>query len=225
MTRPILDSGGTLDKFIGDAVMAFWGAPRPDAQHALHACEAALTNRDRLRELNLKWEKEGRPRFDARAALHTGEVIVGNIGSADRFDYTVIGDSVNLASRMEGLNKRYGTCLMISETTYDLVKDQMIARPLDRVSVKGKAIAINVYELLGARGKVSDADVKRAERHAEGFRLYLARKFEEALAVFKDLAAENEKDAAVRVLVARCETFVATPPRADWDGSEHITTK
>jgi len=225
MTKPILASGGTVDKFIGDAVMAFWGAPRPDALHARHACEAALINRDRLAVLNARWEKEGRPRLDARAALHTGEVIVGNVGSHERLDYTVIGDSVNLASRLEGLNKRYGTSLMISETTYEQVKDVMIARPLDRVSVKGKAAVVDVYELLGKRSSVSPEVTEMAERHAEGFAHYLQRRFADGASIFRALVRNNDKDTPAQILLARCEAFMASPPGPEWDGAEHLTTK
>jgi adenylate cyclase len=225
MTKPILASGGTVDKFIGDAVMAFWGAPRPDPLHALHACEAALANRDRLSVLNAEWEKAGRPRLDARAGLHTGEVIVGNIGTPERLDYTAIGDAVNLASRLEGLNKRYGTSLMISETTYALVKDVMVVRPLDRVSVKGKAKAVTVYELLGKREDVPSAAVERAARHAEAFALYVERKFAQAVDVLRDLVATDAHDVVARALLARCEAFIASPPGSDWDGAEHMTEK
>jgi adenylate cyclase len=224
MTRPILASGGTVDKFIGDAIMAFWGAPKSDAQHALRACEAALTNRDRLAELNARWEKEGRPRLDARAALHTGEVIVGNIGSRERLEYTVIGDAVNLASRLEGLNKKYETNLIISEATYALVKDTMVARPLDRVAVKGKKRAVTVYELLGRKGEVPPETVAVAERYASALHLYFERRFSDAAAVFRDLAHDNANVAA-RVLAERCEDFVVDPPGPEWTGAEDLRSK
>ncbi|HEY4241933.1 MAG TPA: adenylate/guanylate cyclase domain-containing protein [Kofleriaceae bacterium] len=219
MTRPILASGGTVDKFIGDAVMAFWGAPRADAAHALHACEAALANRDRLAALNAQWAAAGRPRLEARVGLHTGEVIVGNIGSPDRLEYTVIGDDVNLASRLEALNKRYGTSLLISETTYALVREQMVARPIDRVAVKGKALAVTIYELLGRRGTASSDALGTA--HEAAFAHYLARRFAEAAAALRALPA----DQPTRMLLARCEQYAAAPPPADWDGAERLTEK
>jgi adenylate cyclase len=229
MTRPILASGGTVDKFIGDAVMAFWGAPAADADHALHACEAALANRDRLAVLNARWQSEGRPRLDARAALHTGEVIVGNIGSLARLEYTVIGDSVNLASRLEGLNKKYGTYLMISDTTYARVKDVMVVRPLDRVAVKGKAQSVDVYELLGRKGEVDAAAVARAERHRDAFARYLARDFDAAARMFAELVAERvaqgTDDVAAKVLEERCRELAAAPPPDEWTGAVHMTTK
>jgi adenylate cyclase len=225
MTKPIFASGGTVDKFIGDAIMAFWGAPRSMSDHALKACEAALANRDRLRVLNDTWERAGRPRLDARAALHTGEVIVGNIGSHEKLDYTVIGDSVNLASRLEGLNKRYGTSLMISQTTFDLVSETMVARPLDRVSVKGKARPIVVYELIGPRASVEAKDEAYAKKHTQGFELYSQQKFAGARAIFDELLTERADDLAAKLLRDRCGALIDSPPAADWDGSEKMTTK
>jgi adenylate cyclase len=189
-------------------------------------CTSSALPPDRLLVLNERWEREGRPRLDARAALHTGEVIVGNIGSHARLDYTVIGDSVNLASRLEGLNKRYGTSLMISETTYEKVKDVMVVRPLDRVSVKGKARSVDVYELLGKRGEVDDAAVARAERHRHAFSLYLERRFEEAATIFAGLAAERPADVAAKVLEERCRDLATAPPPAEgWTGAVQMTTK
>jgi adenylate cyclase len=225
MTEPIHRSGGTVDKYIGDAIMAFWGAPNADEDHAFHACEAALENRARLEKLNEKWVSEGRPRFDARAALNTGEVIVGNLGTGSKLDYTVIGDSVNLASRLEGLNKRYGTSLMISEDTLALVKDRVVVRPLDRVSVKGKSQSVAIYELIGKRGEVSDEDARAAVAHTEAFDLYLARKFAEASDKLRENLAARKDDVAAKVLLARCAELIANPPDADWDGSQKMTEK
>jgi adenylate cyclase len=225
MTEPIHRSGGTVDKYIGDAIMAFWGAPKQDDDHALHACEAALENRDRLLALNAEWESAGRPRLDARAALHTGEVIVGNVGTGKKLDYTAIGDAVNLASRLEGLNKKYGTRLMISETTWACVKDKMIARPLDRVSVKGKSKSVEVFELIGRRGEVSADDEAFAAAFAEAFAAYVARRWPDATAKLETLLRGRPTDEAARVLLERCRRFEKEPPEDDWDGAEKMTTK
>jgi adenylate cyclase len=225
MTEPIHRSGGTVDKYIGDAIMAFWGAPQSDDDHALHACEAALANRARLEKLNEKWVSEGRPRFDARAALNTGEVIVGNLGTGSKLDYTVIGDAVNLASRLEGLNKRYGTSLMISEDTLALVRDRVVVRPLDRVSVKGKNKSVAIYELVGMCGAVSKEEELAAAAHTEAFDLYLARKFEDASMKLREILATRKDDVAAKGLLARCADLIANPPDADWDGSQKMTEK
>ncbi len=140
MTNIILANTGVVDKFIGDSVMAFWGAPLAEPDHAYKACLAALA---------MQRVKVGK--FNTRIGINTGEVIVGNMGSDTRFDYTVLGDTVNIASRLEGLNKEYKTSILISQTTYDLVKDRINAREVDIVTVRGKSKAINVYELLGFR--------------------------------------------------------------------------
>src|SRR5262249_26375049 len=118
MSEQVLAAGGTVDKYIGDAVMAFWGAPLENAEHDRGAGTAAVRNQQPLRKLRERWQAEGKPPFRARIGIHTGEVIVGNIGSAARLNYTVIGDAVNLASRLEGLNKYYDTSILISESTF-----------------------------------------------------------------------------------------------------------
>jgi adenylate cyclase len=225
MTTPIVKSGGTVDKYIGDAVMAFWGAPRPDPEHAVHACEAALYNLRRLDTLNETWELEGKPRLDARVGLHTGEAVVGNIGGDARLNYTIIGDAVNLASRLEGLNKEYGTRLVISDATYALVERMMVARPIDKVAVKGKAKGVVVYELIGTKSDATSAQKIVAERHAEAFALYLERKWPEAVAILRERLGVAPKDKAAKVLLERCEGFMASPPPEDWDGTTHMTTK
>jgi adenylate cyclase len=151
MTKVIMDEKGTVDKFIGDAVMAFWGAPTDVDEPAIRACRAALRCQERLVELNDQWASEGRPRFNTRIGLHTDAVVVGNVGSSERMNYSAIGDGVNLASRLEGLNKQYGTHIMISEATYQLVKDLFECRLLDEVIVKGKTKPVRVYELLSEK--------------------------------------------------------------------------
>ena len=144
---------GTLDKFVGDAVMAVFGAPVPQPDHAVRACRTAVAMMGELRELERKWRQEGKEPFRMGIGVNTGEVIVGNLGSDQRFDYTVIGDPVNLAARLEGLNKDFpeASGIIISEFTYDLAKDQIEARPLGEVKVKGKDKPVTVYELVGLR--------------------------------------------------------------------------
>ena len=150
MTRIVFDTQGTLDKYIGDAVMAFWGAPYEDAGHATRACAAALAMMRRVHELQLQWEKEGKPRLDIGIGLNSGVASVGNMGSALRYGYTALGDAVNLSSRLEGLNKEYGTHILANESTYSAAKDaDFLFRELDIIRVKGKLQPVIIYELVG----------------------------------------------------------------------------
>jgi class 3 adenylate cyclase len=148
MTDIVMDTSGTLDKYIGDAVMAFWGAPLDDEDNAEKACNAALLMMKKLNELKIEWKKKDYPDLNIRIGLNTGVVVVGNMGSDKRFNYTVMGDAVNLAARLEGLNKEYGTGIMVSEFTYEKNKDKFNFRYLDLVKVKGKTLPVGVYELL-----------------------------------------------------------------------------
>jgi adenylate cyclase len=148
-TEAIATEGGTVDKFIGDAVMAFWGAPNDVGDHELRACRAALRLSHRVRAINAQRAQEGKETFRIRIGLNSAEVLVGNVGSTERLSYTAIGDGVNVASRLEGVNKQFGTTICISDNVYERVADKIVARPLGEVSVKGRQGAFMVYELLG----------------------------------------------------------------------------
>ena len=148
LTRIIIECRGTVDKYIGDAIMAFWGAPLKNQQHALDACRAAVLCQKKIITLNNEWRGLNKPIMETRIGLHSGDTIVGNVGSSERMNYSLIGDSVNLASRLEGTNSIYGTTIIISESTYEKVKENFICRPLDSVIVKGKSQAIDIYELI-----------------------------------------------------------------------------
>ncbi len=148
MTKIVIDTGGTLDKYVGDEIMAFYGAPVEYPDHAYKACKAAVIMMDRLHELQEKWKKEGKPPLNIGIGINTGEMVVGNMGSEARMDYTVMGDAVNLGARLEGTNKMYGTNIIISEFTYEHVKDKVIVRELDFIRVKGKLKPVRIYELL-----------------------------------------------------------------------------
>src|SRR5437660_8199973 len=150
MTSLVFDNHGTLDKYIGDAVMAFWGAPYEEPGHAAKACKTALRMMDRVREMQKVWESEGKPHLDIGIGLNTGVASVGNMGSALRYGYTALGDTVNLSSRLEGLNKDYGTHILANETTYAAAKDDgFVFRELDLIRVKGKFQPVTLYELVG----------------------------------------------------------------------------
>ena len=139
---------GTVDKYLGDGVMAFWGAPVPSEQHAIHACQAALSCRKGIQEMNRSWELKGKKPFWSRIGIHTGVTLVGNLGSQSRMNYTVVGDSVNLASRLEGINKIYQTEIIVSSDTRDAVEKEFLFRPLGSVAVKGKQQEVEIYELV-----------------------------------------------------------------------------
>ncbi|TBR21098.1 adenylate/guanylate cyclase domain-containing protein [bacterium] len=225
MTDTVLASGGTLDKYIGDAVMAFWGAPLPHPGHALTACKAALRNQERLAVLRETLVREGYPVVKARIGLNSGSASVGNLGSPMRFSYTALGDDVNLASRLEGANKLYGTYILISHATRTQAGAGIEVRELDLIKVKGKDRASAVYELLGLAGKTDPALLARARRYEEALALCRARKFSESIAAFESFIAEHGKDKAALLYIDRCRTLLESPPPEDWDGSFALTEK
>jgi adenylate cyclase len=225
MSEQVLAEGGTVDKYIGDAIMAFWGAPLENAGHALAACTAAVRNQQLLRKLRERWQAEGKPPFRARIGINTGEVIVGNIGSAARLNYTVIGDAVNLASRLEGLNKDYGTEMLIAEATYEEARAGIVARPIDWVSVKGKHEAVLVYELMGLKGEVGRDMEDFADLFGRALRAYRQQDWAAALDLFGTALKQRSEDAPAQEMVRRCELYRAEPPGADWDGVHRMTSK
>lgn len=186
VTNTVLEYKGTVDKYIGDAVMAFWGAPIDMEDHALLACRAALECQRRVRELSRKWSAEGRYEFPTRIGLCTGEIVVGNIGSEQRLNYTVVGDPVNLASRLEGLNKEYQTDIIISEATYEGCRKHVEARLLDFVLVKGKNEPVRIYELIGEKGDISPRQKESLKMFSRAIELYIAREWDAALELFHD---------------------------------------
>jgi adenylate cyclase len=230
MTQIIIDQTGTVDKYIGDAIMSFWGAPGNDKDHALHACKAALLCQRRLLDLNRKWGFEKKPILFTRMGLHTGDVIVGNLGSTERLNYTAIGDSVNLAARLEGVNKNYGSCVIISQATYKQIQDYAVVRPLDVVAVKGKNEGIKIFELIALQNTdplllPTNEQLKFSEQFARGFTLYLEQRWDEAIEAFKDIQLRYPEDIPCALYIERCEAYKKTPPGADWDGVNHLHSK
>ena len=177
MTTIITDDEGLVDKYMGDAIMSFWGAPLEQPNHAEMACSSSLKMMKKLKELQNKWKKEGIPSFDIGIGLNSGEAIVGNMGSSNRFDYTAMGDSVNLASRMEGLNKIYGTNIIITENTQKVVKDKFETRKLDVVQVKGKKKPVYIYELIFEKDKLSKKHRDFVKLYEESLELYFKKKW------------------------------------------------
>ncbi|HEV3449307.1 MAG TPA: adenylate/guanylate cyclase domain-containing protein [Gemmataceae bacterium] len=225
LSREIIDTGGTVDKYIGDAIMAFWGAPAPDAQHAAAACAAALRCQATLRKLQQLWQAQGKPLFTARIGLNTGDVVVGNVGSETRLNYTVIGDAVNLASRLEGLNKVYGTEIIVSETTYQQAGPAIVARPLDWVLVKGKTAPVLIYEVLGLKEELDAAALELASLCGDALAAYRQRDWRKAASLFTQVLQFRPDDAPARLMAARCSSFLSQPPGDDWDGVYRLKEK
>jgi adenylate cyclase len=213
MSDGVARHGGTVDKFIGDAVMAFWNAPRPNPSHAADACRAALANQRLLDRLNGEWRAAGKPVFLTRIGLHTGPVVVGNIGSEHRMNYTVIGDTVNLASRLENMNKLYGTRILISETTRAAAGEAISARPVDRASVKGKTTAVIVHELLGEAETETPKQAELKRLTGEAFALYQQGDYARAAGLYRDLLQRWPDDGVAAVLLKRCEELAAQSPK------------
>lgn len=221
MTDLVLKRQGTLDKYEGDAIMAFWNAPLPQHDHPLDGCLAALEQQRKLSELRQKWMKSGLPEMHVRMGINTGTAVVGNMGSQDRFNYTAMGDNVNLASRLESINKQYGTYILMAEATHEAVKEALITREIDQIRVKGKKEAVRIYELLGETSKMTDKLKLKITLFAEGLSLYRAQKFEDAKQTFQQLA----NDAPAQVFIERCDAFIKKPPAADWDGVWNFEVK
>lgn len=225
MSEIVQTQQGTVDKYIGDAIMAFWGAPRLIEAHAQNACRAALHCSKRLKELNEKWGKDGLPAFNTRFGINTGEVIVGNIGCETRMDYTVIGDNVNLASRLEGINKVYGTDIIISEETYKLVNHIMVARILDYVTVVGKKETTAIYELICDKDYLTDDLDNFIRQYTKALHFYENREFKEALSIFTGCLKLNPEDRPSQLLCERCEKYIKEPPPKDWSGAFTLRSK
>ena len=211
MTRIIFTYNGTLDKFIGDAVMAVWGTPAEDEDQAHHACMAALEMQRRTKALADEMVIPGY-RLSMRIGINTGIVMAGNMGSEERFDFTVIGDNVNIASRLEGLNKVYGTRIMVSEATQARMDGKGTFRELGSVKVKGRKQSIRIYELIdGDRNALIDL-------FEEGLRCYREGRFDSAREKFSRALEVEPNDEPSRLYLERCDHFVQNPPQKDWDG-------
>jgi adenylate cyclase len=225
ITKVIINTHGTVDKYIGDGAMAFWGAPIEDPQHAIHACQAAVQIKKAFAELNEKWKSEGIPQTATRIGINTGSVIVGNVGSDDRLSYTALGDDVNLASRLESLNKAYGIYTLVGEGTYKTAKDHFKFRLIDRVAVKGKKHGVYVYELLGENTATPDLQLEQYNNmFQEAFTLYEHGEWEKAQALFSKLANSKPQDHLLQIFIERCQTFYKQPPK-NWTGTWTMTHK
>lgn len=225
MTEIVFKNQGTLDKYMGDAIMAFFGAPIQYKDHAKFACRCALKSVKKLFELQKEFEAKGLPSIDLGIGLNTGEVSVGNMGSATVRSYTVMGDAVNLASRLEGINKQYGTRIILSEMTYAEVKDNFICREVDWVRVKGKVLPVKIYELI-AEEKVPDAQVAEMLKwFNDGYMHYHNKAWKSGLDSFSRALDIQPSDSVSKLYIERCQEFLISPPEEGWDGVFVMKTK
>ena len=225
MTRIVFSHQGTLDKYIGDALMAFWGAPFEESGHAEKACRSALKMMQRVGELRKKWKAEGRPLLDIGIGINTGIASVGNMGSQLRYGYTAMGDTVNLASRLEGLNKEYRTHILASAVSYQAVRDSsFVFRELDLIRVKGKQQPVAIYELVALQDG-ANGHAERLEMFAQGRACYLRRQWREAQIIFQQLLERWPDDGPARTFWKRCQDYLFEEPEEKWDGVFVMTHK
>jgi len=206
MTRIVLEEGGTLDKYIGDALMAFWGAPVPQEDHAIRACRTALRFLEELEQLRKGWVAEGLPEIEIGVGINSGPMVVGNMGSDLRFDYTVMGDAVNMASRLESANKLFQTSVMVSEETWNRIAPQATGRRLGSLRLRGRSESVRVWELMALRPPTSDeqASIARFEAAVDAL---AARKVQEAEAGFQAVLAARPDDRVARRYLAEARTL------------------
>ena len=220
MTQIVMEEFGTLDKYVGDAIMAVFGAPLDVPDHSKRACLAALTMMEKLEMLNTEWKDRGLPRMSIGIGINTGEAIVGNMGANVRFEYTAIGDTVNLASRLEGLNKLYGTGIIVTKLTLDNIgsnEPPFLVRELDLVRVKGKEKPVPIYELIGLNENNSEMG-KLAALFNEALEIYRKGEFTLATESFKEILKMFPGDKPTELYLDRCSHFIVEPPPVDWDG-------
>lgn len=236
MTTILLDNKGTLDKYIGDAIVAFYGAPAPVEDHEYYACLTAVKMQARLAELRQRWSSDGDRwpeivhHMQNRIGINTGQMVTGNMGSTVRMNYTMMGDTVNLAARLEASAKQYGVYMQVAESTYQVVKEKFIWRDLDFVRVMGKTEPVQVYELIAEEGPVPKPYDKLLPAYREALQLYRNQEWDQAQEAFQ-AAAELEdmfpgrKTNPSRIYIPRCQHWKENPPGDDWDGVWTLTAK
>lgn len=226
IARIIETEKGTLDKFIGDAVMAFWGAPVANEDHAVWACRAALKCQQAISVLNKDWQQIGKYAFVTRIGLHSSYMVVGNMGSSQRLNYTVIGDGVNLASRLEGLNKIYHTGILISKATHRYVQNIFICRIIDQIAVKGRSQSVVIYELLGEKDSTEAAAQQNlATSFQNAYNVYLKREWQQAKEMFSSILKDFPEDYPATMYIERCEKYLINEPEEAWSGITRVDSK
>jgi len=218
MTEQIFLYKGTLKEYVGDEIMAFFGAPLDNLDHAQRACRAALSMREKRLALGIEWAKMGRPILRARTGINSGPMLVGNLGSKYRFAYGVLGDHVNLGSRLEGLNKMYGSKILIGENTARLVMNEFLLRKIDVVRVKGRAQCVDVFELVAENGhEVPPSHNEALKEYAAGYEAYCEQHWDDAIGLFEKALEFLPEDGPSRAMAERCRIYRETPPPEGWD--------
>lgn len=225
MCNIIIAYEGTIDKFEGDAIIAFWGAPTIQQDHARRCCLASIDMNKALVPMRKKWVAEGRPPLYVRMGINSGPMVVGNMGSAQRMNYTMMGDAVNLASRLEGANKAYDSDIMISESTLSACSDEVDVRELDRIRVVGKSEPVTVFQLLERKNQTPAEVADLVEQFERALDCYKSRDFKQALDEFRRCLDIVADDGPSKTYVARCEKFLKAPPASDWDGVFELEEK
>jgi adenylate cyclase len=225
MVGAVFKFQGTVDKFIGDAIMSIFGAPTPQPNHAELAIKTALEMQRLLAIFNRARIQKGQKPISIGVGINTGDVVVGNIGSEERLEYTAIGDAVNLASRLEGINKEYGTHIIISEFTYHHVKNIIVERELDEVRVKGKYNPVKIYEVMGKAGKISENTEKLRDVFGKGLAYYRKREWDQAIGQFQHALQIVPSDVPSQFYIDRCAMYKQDPPPDNWDGVFEMHTK
>jgi adenylate cyclase len=224
MTHVIHENRGTIDKYMGDAVMAFWGAPLDDPNHAEHAVKAALEMIEAMKDLRTEFKSRGWPEINIGVGLNTGPMNVGNMGSEFRLAYTVLGDAVNLGARLEGLTKNYGVQIIISEFTQAAVP-RIACRELDKVKVKGKDLPVTIVEPIGLRTELDEKTQASLDAYHAALALYRAQEWGQAEAGFKSLQRSDAERMIYEIYLDRLSHFRENPPGENWDGVYTHTSK
>jgi len=225
MSDIILAHNGMVDKYEGDAIIAMFGAPNEMKNHEQVACSASIDMQERLLVLRKKWEAEKNLTIRMRVGLCSGPAVVGNMGSKNRMDYTMMGDTVNTAARLEGVNKVYNTYTMISETTYAGAKKSIVARELDAINVVGKAIPVKIYELIGYKKNVTEKMIQTISFYEEGLSDYRQCLWDSAIDFFSRALEITPDDPPSHAMIKRCREYKTNPPDSSWNGAYIMQTK
>jgi adenylate cyclase len=229
LTKVIMEHNGIIDKYIGDSIMAIWGAPNTDDNQVVNACYAALECQKILDQLKDRWAPLGKPPLPTRIGLHTGFAIVGNIGSQDRMNFTAIGDVVNITSRLEGVNKVYGTRILASENVKNAATGRVLFRVIDKIAVRGRSSGITIFEPLCAMKNIDDVEyytlIELSAKSKEAFELYQDKRFKKALKLYEEIQISfPNRSCSVLPLVQKCREFVKKSP-VNWDGVNYLSEK